>query len=201
MRFSLLIILALFCVCHGSAKLYTVRSKDSLNGTNFNRFKRELKDQCSLKIVYQSKRYSLKPPGVLMKFQTEKKENRNYEELSGTGVEFGKEKLSGGLLKSIKIEARGEFCLKQLEFVCGQGTNELNDTERSIVLDALTIKKANDNLYINPTDNCIWMTSYKKFESKIGAINVKSTAFTMCGNNDKECLKEHIDVEIATNIK
>ncbi len=130
-----------------------------------------------------------------MNFHTETEDNWNYEELSTfkEGVDKTKEKLAGGLLKFIKIEPKsGTFCLKRLEFACGPQTNELR-AERSIILDAPILKKANSKLAWNSTYNCVWISSNQK-SGYISKINVRSTAFTKCEKNDGECLKGQIEV-------
>lgn len=155
-------------------------------------------NECSVTIRYREtiRRYS--KTALNMNFKSTWDNNWNYEKISNEdSFDSTKEKVSGGRLKLIQNYPEGKFCVEGIIYSCGSELNKRN-TERSVILDVSTIRKAwfikgNPRmLEVNWGRNCIWFSD-KDYKS-VRAIDIYPEAFTECENSDEDCISKHIEV-------
>jgi hypothetical protein len=87
--------------------------------------------------------------------------------------------------------------MKAIIYSCGSQTNS-RGTERSVILDAATIRKAwfrQGNHRLLDWDSyydCLWWS--RQDWTSVRAVDVYPYAFTDCNNNDSDCIQRHIEV-------
>ncbi len=153
-------------------------------------------DECAVTIRYKIK---LKGNAALnMNFKSDYDNNWNYEKISGyDSIDTTKEKVTGGRLKLIQNYPVGKFCVEGIVYSCGSQLND-KQTERSVILDVETIRKAwfkkgNPRLLeVDWGNNCLWFS--RQDHKSVRAIDVYPGAFTKCENADENCISSHIEV-------
>ncbi|CAF1097483.1 unnamed protein product [Brachionus calyciflorus] len=159
-------------------------------------------DECAFTIRYFdnnfTNKFNKKNGALDMNFMSTTDNNWNFEKLDAVqGLDKTKEKVDGGFLKLIQMYPQGKFCVQAIIFSCGSKLT-YKGSERSIVLDVQTIRKAwfrqgNPRfLEVFWEKNCLWFSNLD-FRS-VRAIDVYPGAFTECENANEDCISRHIQV-------